>query len=55
MVRIMTGTLLEVGTGKKNPQDIPKIFDSKIRENAGFTVPAQGLVLVGVEYPEDMQ
>lgn len=55
MVRIMTGTLLEVGTGKKSPEDIPKIFESKVRENAGFTAPAQGLVLVGVEYPEGVQ
>lgn len=50
MVRIMTGTLLEVGTGKKSPEDIPKILESKIRENAGFTAPAHGLILYEIEY-----
>ena len=50
MVRIITGTLLEVGMGKKEPCDIEKIIESKKRENAGKTVPAQGLFLVNVDY-----
>ena len=50
MVRIMTGTLLEVGMGKKKPEDIPMILAAKNREAAGFTAPAQGLVLLEVKY-----
>lgn len=50
MVRIMTGTLIEVGTGKKVPEDVPKIFESKVRENAGYTAPAHGLILYEIEY-----
>lgn len=50
MVRILTGTLIEVGEGKKKPEDIPGIFESKVRANAGFTAPAQGLILYDVDY-----
>lgn len=50
MIRIMTGTLIEVGNGTKHPQDIPKILESKDRQNAGYTVPAEGLILKCVEY-----
>ncbi|MCR5719707.1 MAG: tRNA pseudouridine(38-40) synthase TruA [Lachnospiraceae bacterium] len=50
MVRIMTGTLLEVGYGKKKPEDIPLILDGKKRANAGFTAPAQGLCMMEVDY-----
>ena len=49
MVRIMTGTLIEVGEGKKKPEDIPSIIASKNRERAGFTAPAQGLTLMEVK------
>lgn len=50
MVRIISGTLVEVGMGKKKPQDIPDIIASQRRENAGKTLPAHGLYLVNVEY-----
>ena len=50
MIRIMTGTLIEVGNGTKKPEDIPKILESKVRERAGFTVPAEGLALKSVSY-----
>lgn len=50
MIRIMTGTLIEVGNGTKMPEDIPHILQSKIRENAGYTVPAEGLTLKCVVY-----
>ena len=50
MVRIIVGTLLDVGTGKINPEEIPAIIKSKQREKAGKTVPAQGLYLVEVKY-----
>lgn len=50
MIRIMTGTLIEVGNGTKQPQDIPEILESKNRQNAGYTVPAEGLILKSVKY-----
>lgn len=50
MVRILTGTLLDIGTHKLSPDDIPAIFASRSRQNAGFTAPAQGLVLWDVKY-----
>lgn len=50
MVRIIVGTLLEVGTGKKSVDDIDRIFASSKREDAGFTVPACGLILWEVDY-----
>ena len=49
MVRIMVGTLLEVGMGKRDPDSIPNLF-GETREKAGFLVPAQGLCLMEVEY-----
>ena len=49
MARIMTGTLLEVGLGKRDADSIPALFGAK-REEAGFLVPAQGLCLMEVEY-----
>ena len=50
MVRIMTGTLIEVGQGKKRADDIPEILTAKNRECAGFTAPPQGLMLMEVVY-----
>jgi tRNA pseudouridine38-40 synthase len=50
MIRIMTGTLIEVGNKTKQPEDVPLILNSKIRENAGYTAPAEGLILKCVEY-----
>ena len=50
MVRILTGTLLEVGFGKKTPEDIPQILEAKSRPAAGFTAPAKGLCMVKVDY-----
>ncbi len=50
MVRIMTGTLIDVGLGKKRAEDIPLILESKLRENAGETAPAKGLALKQVIY-----
>ena len=51
MVRIMTGTLLEVGLGKREPGEIPAILAAEDRTAAGWTAPAQGLCLLSVEYP----
>ena len=50
MVRIMTGTLLEVGLGERSPEKIEGILSSQNRINAGFTAPPQGLFLWNVEY-----
>ena len=50
MVRIIAGTLVEVGLGKIEPKEIKAIIESKQRENGGKTLPPQGLYLVNVEY-----
>lgn len=50
MVRIIAGTLVDVGTGKIEPKEIKDIIKSEKRENAGKTLPPQGLYLVKVEY-----
>ena len=50
MVRILTGTLIEVGIGKISPESMPQIIESKNRAAAGFTAPPHGLVLLCVEY-----
>ena len=50
MVRIIVGTLVEVGIGKIKPEDIKKIIESKYRKNAGKTLPPQGLYLLKVDY-----
>lgn len=50
MVRILTGTLLEVGQGLRKAEEMPDILASLDRVNAGKTAPAQGLCLVKVEY-----
>lgn len=50
MVRIMVGTLLDVGRGKKLPQDIPVILEKKDRKAAGKTASANGLYLWKVWY-----
>ena len=50
MVRIIAGTLVEVGLGKIKANKINDIMESKRRENAGKTLPPQGLYLVNVEY-----
>lgn len=50
MVRIIAGTLLEVGQGKRKPADIQQILEAKNRQAAGPTAPPQGLMLVKYEY-----
>lgn len=50
MVRIVTGTLMEVGNGTKKPMDIIRILDQKERSEAGPLVPSQGLTLLQVKY-----
>ena len=48
-VRIMVGTLIEVGRGERSPESIPALFGGK-RQQAGFLAPAQGLCLMEVTY-----
>ena len=50
MVRIISGTLVEVGEGKILVEDIPNIIEGKDRKKAGRTLPPQGLYLVKVMY-----
>lgn len=49
-VRIMTGTLLEVGFGTRRPDSIPELIEAKKRALAGFTAPALGLCMMKVDY-----
>lgn len=50
MVRIIAGTLMEVGQGKKRPEDIPEIIAAKNRQVAGPTAPPQGLTLIKYDF-----
>jgi tRNA pseudouridine38-40 synthase len=50
MIRIMTGTLIEVGSGRRSPASITQILEAKDREEAGYTAPGQGLCLLEVKY-----
>lgn len=52
MVRIIAGTLVEVGLGNIEPEEIEKIIQGRDRAKAGKTLPPQGLYLVKVEYEE---
>lgn len=50
MVRTIAGTLVEVGRGARPPEWVAEVLAARDRDAAGQTAPAQGLVLVGVEY-----
>lgn len=50
MVRILTGTLIEVGRGMRKPEEMPAVIAAMDRGAAGFTAPAQGLFLKEVYY-----
>ena len=50
MVRIMAGTLLEIGSGERRPEEIKTILESGDRQMAGVMAPALGLCLMEVEY-----
>lgn len=50
MVRILTGTLIEIGLGKRSPIDMPGILKAQNRQAAGFTAPPEGLILESVQY-----
>lgn len=50
MVRIIAGTLIQVGMGEKEPEDILEILEKKDRSAAGPTAPAHGLTMIGIVY-----
>lgn len=50
MVRIITGTLVDVGKGRIEPNLIERIIKDKDRSKAGITAPANGLILTKIEY-----
>lgn len=50
MVRILTGTLLEVGYGERAPESMKELLEARNRALAGFTAPAKGLCLMEVDY-----
>lgn len=52
MVRIVTGSLLLVGTGSRKPEWIKEVLDSRDRQKAGACAPAVGLTLISIEYEE---
>ena len=53
MVRIIVGTLVEVGKGMKKPSDLPGIIEGRNRSQAGFTAPPQGLYLKEIYFDEE--
>lgn len=50
MVRIIAGTLIKVGGGELEPEQIPQILAARDRDAAGPTAPARGLTMIGLEY-----
>ncbi|MBQ8626254.1 MAG: tRNA pseudouridine(38-40) synthase TruA [Agathobacter sp.] len=50
MIRIMTGTLIEVGNGTRKVSDVTEIIEGKDRSKAGYTAPPEGLMLKQVDY-----
>lgn len=55
MVRAIVGTMINIGLGKLTMDDFHNIIQSKNRSEAGFSVPAHGLYLTNIEYPEDIK
>lgn len=50
MVRIIAGTLIQVGIGELEPEDMPRILRQRERSAAGPTAPAHGLTMIGIVY-----
>lgn len=55
MVRAIVGTMVQIGMGKLQVNDLHAIIKSKNRSEAGFSVPAHALYLTEVEYPNDIK
>lgn len=54
MVRIIAGTLIEVGVGKRTPDSVEALIAAKDRTKAGITAPAKGLTLEQIYYPDSI-
>lgn len=54
MVRAIVGTLIDLGKNKISFSELEKIVEGRNRAEAGFSVPAQGLSLVKIDYPDDI-
>lgn len=54
MVRIIVGTLLQVGTGALRPEEVASVLAARDRRKAGPTAPARGLTLVDMKYEEEL-
>ena len=54
MVRAIVGTLVSIGLGKREPEEMHQIIESRNRENAGKSAPASGLFFSHIEYSEDI-
>ena len=52
MVRIIAGTLIQVGNGTIRPEEMPAILEACDRNAAGPTAPAHGLTMIGIQYEE---
>lgn len=50
MVRIIAGTLIEIGMGRREPEEMTRILEAKDRGAAGPTAPAHGLTMMGIEF-----
>ena len=55
MVRAIVGTMINIGLGKIQVEDLVAIIESKKRSNAGYSVPAHGLYLKQIAYPESIK
>ncbi len=55
MVRAIVGTMINIGLGKMKVEELHSVIASKSRSEAGFSVPAHGLYLVRIMYPESIK
>lgn len=55
MVRAIVGTMINIGTSKITIDDLERILESKDRSEAGYSVPAEGLYLTKIIYPETIK
>ena len=55
MVRALVGTMVEIGQGKREPEDMHRILEARDRRAAGPAAPAWGLFLVDVRYKPQLQ